>query len=227
MRSWSGSALRYHAQWLLAPVHQSLEQLEKQLPAKSALIGCKPERPFGIDGRGHTDALALSGPGDHRSVTAFGPGLSVQSISAKTRFVPEIDLGFFPPGLENQCLAGIMMPVLHHLRITLIGALQRLVRHEAEPGKQGANRGDPQRDAEFLDDQLEHNRTRPQSKIKTILQRILAIDPAKDLALLGCREIGRAARTLARGQRTLGTPAPTNLVGATCSPSRDTGHSPP
>jgi hypothetical protein len=59
--------------------------------------------------------------------------------------------------------------------------------------------------------QFAHNRARPQPKIKTILQRMLAIDSVKDLALPNRRELGRAARTLARGQRALATSSPADL----------------
>ena len=99
----------HQVHWLLAPVNQPFEQFDKQLTGKTALIGRKPERALGIDGRRRADALALSGPGDHRCVDAFGPGLSVHRIGAKTRFVPEIDFGFLPIGPCIQRQVGIAL----------------------------------------------------------------------------------------------------------------------
>jgi len=73
-----------------------------------------------------------------------------------------------------------MLPAFHCFRIKLIGTLQRLLWCQVKFGKQATHRGDTQTDAEFSENQIAHNRARPQPKIKTTLQRILFIDPAKE-----------------------------------------------
>jgi hypothetical protein len=49
--------------------------------------------------------------------------------------------------------------------------------------------------------------TRPQTKIKTILTRILAVDPTKDLPFLRSCQLAGTARALARTQSSKTTPA--------------------
>jgi len=63
--------------------------------------------------------------------------------------------------------------------VTLIGALQRLPRRQSHPCQQRSYRRQTQRHAETLRDEIAGDPARPEAKVKTVLQRVLAVDPRK------------------------------------------------
>src|SRR4029077_14656744 len=84
----------------------------------------------------------------------------------------------------------------------LIGALQRLLRRQIEPGEQLADRREAQADTELPLNKLCHHRSRPQPEVQTILSRVLAVDPAEHLLFLPRRQTSWASRCRPRFQRT-------------------------
>lgn len=193
-------SINHQMQWFLAAVHQLLEQFNKQFAGQPTLISGKPERAFGIDRRGYADALALPRSIDHRRFAPLSPSLAKHRIGTKARLVPERDFSAFCFGLLRNGRKDVTLPTLNGVRIALVGTLQWLLRREVEFREQTAHRGHAQADVEFLENQLSHDSSRPQGKVKAILHRILAIDPAKHLLLLSAGELGCASRALTRNQ---------------------------
>lgn len=86
-------AIEHQLNRLLAMAHHLLQQFDEQFGVERALIEAEPERPPGIDSRGRTDRLPLSGTLDDRRVAAHAPGLAMYRVGTKSRFVPEEHLG--------------------------------------------------------------------------------------------------------------------------------------
>jgi len=65
-------------------------------------IGGEPEGTVGTDGRGGADALTLVGNLDHRGVRTYASCLAGNRIGAKTRLIPERDLGLGSLGVARS-----------------------------------------------------------------------------------------------------------------------------
>src|SRR4029453_6125503 len=135
----------------------------------------------------------------HRRFATAPPSLAMDSVSAKSRFVPEEDVGALTLGATGQRRIDLALPALDGLGVALIGTLQRLLRREPELGQQRADGGDSEAPPKLPPDQQRHNAPRPQSEVEPVLTRIATVDPAKHLALLrrgqGSRPPGRPRRT--------------------------------
>ena len=154
-----------------------------------------------VHGGGRTDRLPLTRAFDHRRLTLPAPGLAVHAIGTKARLIPEIHLparGFCPSGNGRIPFA---LPRLNRFRITLVSALQRLLRCQSQLGEQFSHRRHAKPNGEFARDQLGHHRPCPQSKVQAILARIVTIDPAKHLLLLVWRQTAWPTRRRPRVQR--------------------------
>src|SRR4029077_3643067 len=108
----------------------------------------------------------------------------------------------FHSGLSCNGRIAHALPALDRLRIALIGALQRLLRRQIEPGEQLADRREAHSDIKLPLNQLSHHRSRPQPEVQTILSRVLAVVPPQPLPLLPRRQTPWAPRCWPRFQRT-------------------------
>lgn len=99
--------INHQMQRFLAAIHQSLEQFDKQIAREPTFISGEPERAFGIDRRGCSDALALPRPIDYRRFAKQSPSLAMHRIGTKAGFVPEIDFGAFLSGLLGYGWKGV------------------------------------------------------------------------------------------------------------------------
>lgn len=80
--------------------------------------------------------------------------------------------------------------------------------HSTQGAPAGHRRCQAQRHAKLPLHQILYDSARPQPKVEPVLQRVLAIDPAKHFSLLGSAQLFRAPACLARGQRTHTSAAP-------------------
>src|SRR5262244_1746344 len=155
--------------------------------AHSALIRRKPKAPFRVDGGSSRDRLALTRRRDDRRLALDAPGSALHRIGTKARFIPEVDLRAHAFGRCRNARIDVALPSLDRCRVTLIGTPERLLGRQSQVGKQLADRGEAQSDAEPVGNQLANYEARPQTKIKSVLTRILTIDPTKYLPLLRFR----------------------------------------
>jgi hypothetical protein len=98
---------------LHSAVRQLLQQFYKQFAGESGLVGCKPERPLGIDSERGADPLALARTIDYPCLGAHAPSLAMHGISAKTGFVPEENIRPQPARKLGKGWEGIMLPKLY------------------------------------------------------------------------------------------------------------------
>jgi hypothetical protein len=118
----------------------------------------------------------------------------VHGIGAKSRLIPEEHFSAACFRLACNRRIGLAPPPLDRIGIALIGALQRLLRCQAELGQQGAHSGQAKPDTELPFDQLRHNGSRPQAEIQTVLAGVLAVDPTKHLPFLARRQAAGTPR---------------------------------
>jgi hypothetical protein len=107
----------------------------------------------------------------------------MHSIGTEAGLVPEVDFSASRFGLLGDSWKGVTLPALNGLWSALIGSLQWPLLRQVEFGSQTAFRGHAQAGVEFLENQFADDISCPQTIIKTILQRVLANDPAKYLRL--------------------------------------------
>src|SRR5271166_5457314 len=142
------------------------------------------------------DSLRVSLHAYHRGLSSHAPCRSLHHIGAESGFIPEINLGASPFCPSCNAWIGIAFPCFNCSRVTLISALQRLLRRQSQLRQKLADSRHAQVGPELVRNQLAHYQPRPQTKIKTMLTRIFAVDPAEQLLLLLGRETPRPARTL-------------------------------
>ena len=152
-----------------------------------------------------TDCRA--GHRNNRRLALDAPSAALHRIGTKTGFIPEINLRSQPFGPCRKARIGGALPGLDRCRVALIGAHQRLLRRQSQIGKQLAHRGEAQLYAKPVSNQFSNDLTRPQTKIKTILTRILAVDPTKDLPFLRRCQLARTACPFARTQSSKTAPS--------------------
>jgi len=103
----------------------------------------------------------------------------------KPEFVPEINLRTKPFGPCRKARIGVALPCFNRGRVAFVGAHQRFLRRPI-PSRRATCR--PRRGSVSRQTARPANSattlTRPQTKIKTILARVLAIDPTKRLVVL-------------------------------------------
>src|ERR1035437_4102249 len=192
---------------LLTMTHHSLEQFDKQLATERTLVRLKPKATSRIDRRGCRDRLALTGALHHRRLAAYAPSLAVYRVGPKARLVPEEYLRTLALRLRDNGWKALALPPFDGLRVTLIGALQRLLWREPHFGQQRPNRSDSHVHTELLFDQDRNDLTRPQPEVQAVLKGIAAVDPAKHLALLRRGESSWAPGTTRGAQRLQAAPA--------------------
>jgi hypothetical protein len=95
-------------------------------------------------------------------------------IGTKAGLVTEINLGLVPLAFARN----------RRIRLALVGALQRLLRRQPLTCQHRPDRSQDQARAESPGDKFAHDVAGPEAKVKTVLHRILAMDPAKHLAFL-------------------------------------------
>ena len=100
-----GQTIDHQMQWLLAAIHQVLEQINKQFTGQPAFVRGKPERAFGVDRRSGADSLALPWSIDYRGLATLSPRLAMDGIGTKTRFVPKKGISA-PSALDCLAIAG-------------------------------------------------------------------------------------------------------------------------
>src|ERR1035437_3717083 len=171
----------------------SLEQVDKQFTTERSLVRLEPKATARVDCRGCGDRLTLPGAMDHRSLSTHAPRLAMYRVGTKTRFVPKEYLSSLTLRLRGNGRKTLALPPLYRLRVTLVGALQRLLRCEPQFSQQRPHGGDAHTHAEFLLDQDGDDLPRPQSEVQTVLQWIAAVDPAKYLAFLLRRKPARTS----------------------------------
>ncbi len=193
---------------LLAPAHQRAQQLDEQLAVERAVKGTEPKRSPRTHRRGRRHRLALAGSLHHRGLAAQPPSLAVHGVGTKARFVPEQDLRPLALGLAGERRIGLALPAGDGLRITLVGALQRLLRRQFQLREQRTDRRDPQPEAELALNQHGHDSACPQPEVQSVLARIATIDPAEHLPLLGGSETTRATGATGGAQCLQPMPAP-------------------
>jgi hypothetical protein len=71
-------------------------------------------------------------------------------MNAKARFIPEENLAISGFRLAGNGGKGLAAPLFDRFRITLIGTLQRFLRRQSEPGKQGTDGAQTKPDLELL-----------------------------------------------------------------------------
>jgi hypothetical protein len=125
----------------------------------------------------------------------------MNGIRPEARFVPEIHLTTSGFGLLGKRGEGFPPPLLNRRRIALIRPLQRLLRGQAKPGEQCANRRPAETNAELALNQAGHHRAGPQPRVQAIRAWIMAIDPAEHLLLLAWCQAARAAARVPGTQR--------------------------
>ena len=191
-----------HEMHRLAPApHELAQQGDKQSGFERAAIGAKPERPVGVDRRGGTERLTLSGSVHDRRLAAHAPGLTVHRISTEARLIPEKHLATVLFRLTGDGWEGFTLPAFNRLGVPLIGSLQRLLRRQSQFRQQLPDRRDAYRHPELLRHQLHDHRARPQAEVQSILSRVTTIDPAEHLSLLRRAQGSWPPRSLRRTQR--------------------------
>src|SRR4051794_1047845 len=108
-------------------------------------------------------------------LTADPPGLAMHSVRAKSGLVPEKHLRALYLRSTGNGRIGFQLPLLDGLRVTLIGALQRLLRSQSQPRQQLAHCAHPKVHSKFLLDQLSHHAASPQPKVQPVLARIASL----------------------------------------------------
>src|SRR5437667_60629 len=205
-------AVEDEKQRLLATAHDVAEHCYEQLGAHCALVRCKPEGAFGVDGGSRRYRLTGARHRNNRRAPFDAPGRALDHIGTKTGFIPEIDLGHTTFGPCRNARIGVALPRRDRLRVALVGAHQRFLRRQPQARQQLADRGQAELHAKLVGDQLGNDVPRPQTKIKAIPTRVPAVDPAEYLPRLLRCQFGRTAGALARAQRTQTPPATFHLV---------------
>src|SRR6266404_310815 len=196
-----GNTIENQADGLLAPIHQLAQQVDEQLAVQSTYVGAEPKLAAWTHRGGRRDRLPLPGSIHNRRLAAQTPSLSMHCVGAKAGFVPKQNLRAVAFGLAGQRRIGLLLPQGNGFRISLIGALQRLLRRQLQLRQQRADRRDSQIDSELLLDQQRDDCTRPQAEVQSVLSRIATIDPTKYLPLLGRGQTSRTTRSTRRTQR--------------------------
>src|SRR4030095_11767763 len=136
----------------------------------------------------------------HRSLAFPPPRRALHAIGAETRLIPKVNLRATGFGLLGHPRIGLALPPSNRFGIALVGALQRLLRNQAQLRQQLAHCRDPEPYSELALDQLCDDLARPQGKVESVLPRVLAGDSAIPLPLLCRSKRARASRRLARDQ---------------------------
>ena len=151
------------------------------------------------DRRRGADALALPRHRHHRGLPFGAPRRALHRIGAKARLIPEVDISLVSLGLPGNRWVSFPLPARDRLGVTLIGALQRFLRRQSHPRQQRSHRRQTQYHAETLGNKVTSDLARPQAKVETVLHRVLAVDPTKDLMFLSrCEAAWSSAGRLRR-----------------------------
>lgn len=111
---------------------------------------------------------------NHQRLSPLGPGLAVNGIGAKARFVPEQHLGATGLGLGGHSGKGLMLAARHGIRIARIGALQRLLRCQSQARQQRADGCQAEPDMKAPEQELLHELALQQPQVKAVLLGALA-----------------------------------------------------
>src|SRR5450631_2631689 len=194
-------AIENQTHGLPTAMHQLAQQLDKPLAVQTTHVGAEPKLPARTHRRGGGDRLPLPRSVHNRSLAAQSPGLSMNGVGAKTGFIPKQNLCAVAFSLAGQRRIRLLLPQGYRLRISLIRTLQRLLWRQLQLRQQRADAGDSQINPELPLNQQRHDRARPQTEIQSVLPRIAAIDPPKDLSLLGRGQTTRPTSAARRTQR--------------------------
>src|ERR1022692_3421759 len=175
---------------LFPPMHQLAEQLNEQFAVQATHVGAEPKLPARTYRRSGRDRLTLPRPIHDRRLTTQSPRLAMHGVGPKTRLIPK----------QNLCAVAFSLAG-HRLRISLIRTLQRLLWRQLQLRQQRADAGDSQINPELPLNQQRHDSARPQTEIQSVLPRIAAIDPPKDLSLLDRGQTTRPTSAARRTQR--------------------------
>src|SRR5208282_5840417 len=194
-------AIENHTHGFLTAMHQPAQQLDEQFPVQTTRVCAEPELAARTHRRGRGDRLPLPRSIHDWSLATQSPGLAMNGVGAKARFIPKQNLRAVAFGLAGQRRISLLLPQRNCLRISLIRALQRFLRSQLQLRQQRTHRRDSQVHAEFLLNQQRDDRACPQAKIQSVLPRIATVDPSKYLPLLGGRQASRTTRGTLRTQR--------------------------
>src|ERR1700730_9633625 len=193
-------------QGLPATMHQDFEHPDEQSRVHPPLVGREPEAASGIGSLSRRDRLSRARHAYDRGLSSHAPCRSLHHIGAESGFIPEINIAASLFGPSCNAWIGVAFPCFNCSRVTLVSALQWLLRRQSQLRQKLADSRHAQVGPELVRNQLAHHQPRPQTKIETMLARIFAVDPAEQLLLLLGRETPRPARTLPRTQRTQAAP---------------------
>lgn len=166
--------------WIFRVVDKSFQKLNEFPSVEPAFNRHKAQFASGTDGRNHIHTEPCPGGFDDGRQPFRGPCRATVKIRAHAGFITKVDLGL---GLSGQRFFWklALQPLLHKIRILLVGPMQRILRRQTHFLKQSTNRYQTQFNTELILDQVAHHITRPQSKFKLELQGILRGDNIVDL----------------------------------------------